>query len=256
MANPSDKGARLPSGPLADPSRTEAPAVGFPTGAPSATTSIASPAAAQPAASTSGFQGAPSRRGSSSGPGSAGSAQGRSSSASQSGSAASETAASLGAGLKDTAQTAAEAVRQQATQFVEDVGHGLNKTSEVQKARGVEAIRQVARAIDSAAEELESQSPQIARTVHEAARRVDGLSDNLSNRNVNDLIKNSATQLARARARALLRRIDRRRLRSRPLFEEQRSPAVERRLRCPSRQRPLSGRRFRTKSTRYDPYQR
>ena len=197
MANPSDKGARLPSGPLADPSRTEAPAVGFPTGAPSATTSIASPAAAQPAASTSGFQGAPSSPGSSSGPGSAGSAQGRSSSASQSGSAASETAASLGAGLKDTAQTAAEAVRQQATQFVEDVGHELNKTSEVQKARGVEAIRQVARAIDSAAEELESQSPQIARTVHEAARRVDGLSDNLSNRNVNDLI-DSATRLARA----------------------------------------------------------
>ena len=193
--------------------------------------------------------------GESSGPGSAGSAQGRSSSASQRGSAASETAASLGAGLKDTAQTAAEAVRQQAAQFAEDVGHELNKTSEAQKARGVEAIRQVARAIDSAAEELESQSPQIARTVHEAARRVDGLSDNLSNRNINDLIELGCPARPRS-ARALLRRIDRRRLRSRPLFEEQRSPAVERRLRCPSRQRPLSGRRFRTNSTGYDPYQR
>jgi hypothetical protein len=196
MANPSDKGARGPAGPLADPLRTEAPAVGSSAGAPSATPSGASPAAAQPADPTSGFGGAQSSPGMSSGPGPAESARGRSSS-SQRGASASETAGSLGAGLKDTAQTAAEAVRQQAAQFAEDVGHELSKTSEAQKARGVEAIRQVARAIDSAGEELESQSPQIARTVHEAARRVDGLSDSLSNRNINDLI-DSASQLARS----------------------------------------------------------
>ena len=197
MANPSDKGACGLAGPLADPPRTEAPAVGF----------FHWGALSNPVWRLSGRRAAsrldlrlrrrPSSPGSSSGPGPAGSAQGRSSSASQRGASASETAASLGAGLKDTAQTAAEAVRQQATQFAEDVGHELSKTSEVQKARGVEAIRQVARAIDSAGEELESQSPQIARTVHEAARRVDGLSDSLSNRNINDLI-NSAARLARS----------------------------------------------------------
>ena len=106
--------------------------------------------------------------------------------------------ASLRDGLQDTAQTAADAVRQQASKFADDVGHELNKTGEAQIARGVEAIRTVARAIDSAADELESQSPKVASTVHEAARRVDSLSDNLSNRNVNELI-DSASRLARAR---------------------------------------------------------
>ena len=100
-------------------------------------------------------------------------------------------------GLRETAQTAADAVRQQAAQFAGDVGHELSRTGEAQKARGVEAMRSFARAIDSAAEELKPQSPMVARTVHEAARSVEGLSDNLSNRNVNELIE-LAAQLARA----------------------------------------------------------
>ena len=102
----------------------------------------------------------------------------------------------LGASVKETAQTAADAVRQQASQFAEDVGHELGKTGEAQKARGVEAIRRFAHAIDSAAAELESDSPTVARTVHQAAHQVSDLSDNLSNRNVNELIE-SAAQLAR-----------------------------------------------------------
>ena len=99
--------------------------------------------------------------------------------------------------MKETAQSAAEVVRQQAAQFAEDVGHELSQTGEAQKARGVDGIRQLARAIDSAAAELEHQSPAVARTVHEAARRVDGLSDSLSSRSVNELI-DSAAELARA----------------------------------------------------------
>ena len=206
MANPSDKGARGPAGPLADPLKTEAPAVGFPAGAPPATPSSASPMTA------------PTPSGTSSSRSSAGNASaGRSS---QSGPSASQSAANIGAGLKDaaqnaaaavgqqagaslrdgvkdTARTASDAVRQQAAKFAEDVGHELNKTGEAQKARGVEAIRCVARAIDSAADELENQSPQVASTVHQAARRVDELSDNLSNRNLNELI-DSVTQLARS----------------------------------------------------------
>jgi hypothetical protein len=105
--------------------------------------------------------------------------------------------ASLASDLKKTAQTASEAVGKQAAQFAQDVGHELSETGEVQKRRGAEAMRRFARAIDSAAAELESQSPAVARAVHETARRVDGLSDNLSSRNVNELI-DSAAQLARA----------------------------------------------------------
>ncbi len=76
------------------------------------------------------------------------------------------------------------------------MGHELSSTGEAQKARGVEAIRRFARAIDSAASELESQSPSVAHTVHETARRVDSLSEQLANRNVNELL-DSAAQFAR-----------------------------------------------------------
>jgi len=64
------------------------------------------------------------------------------------------------------------------------------------RRRGVAAIRSFARAIDSAALELEGQSPSVARTVHETARRVDSLSEQLANRNVNELL-DSAAQFAR-----------------------------------------------------------
>jgi hypothetical protein len=104
---------------------------------------------------------------------------------------------SLGAGFKDTAKTATDAIRQQAAQFAGEVGRELGKTGESQKARGVDALKRFARAIDSAARELEPQSAVVAGAVHEAARKVDGLSDNLSNRDVNELIE-SAAQLARA----------------------------------------------------------
>ncbi len=112
MANPSDKGVRDPAGPGAEP---------------------LTPGAAAPSATSM-----------ASGASSSGSTAGRSTQASRGGS-------SLGAGLKETAQTAADAVRQQATQLAGDVGHELNKTRKAQITRGVEAIRQVARAIDSAA---------------------------------------------------------------------------------------------------------
>ncbi len=105
--------------------------------------------------------------------------------------------ASLGSSLKETAQSATDALRHQATQLAQDVGYELNKTGKDQKMRGADAIRHVARAIDSAASELESQSPTVARTVHETARQVEGFWDNLSGRSVNELIQ-SATELARA----------------------------------------------------------
>jgi hypothetical protein len=108
-----------------------------------------------------------------------------------------EDAASLADGLKATARTATDALREQAAQFAQDVGDELTKTGEGQKARGAEALRQFARVIDSAAGELDSQSPTVARSVREAARRVNGLSENIANRNVNELL-DSATRLARA----------------------------------------------------------
>jgi hypothetical protein len=140
----------------------------------------------------------------------------------------------LSAGVKETAQTAAEAVRQQASQFAADVGHELGKTGEAQKARGVEAIRRFARAIDSAADELEGDSPVVARTVHQAAHQVSDLSDNLSSRNVNELIE-SATQLARTQPALFIG------------GSVAAGFALARFLKSSARQRPGAG---------YDPYQR
>ena len=207
MAKPSDKGGRGPAGPVAESfeagsSVSETAVSG--SAAANATTppgAVFSESAPDPFSPTSqaqtsagksllGEHAQASQAGAALGSGRNQSSAGETSNAMRSG-------ASLSAELKDTAQTAADAVRQQAAQLAQDVGHELNKTGEAQKARGVDAIRRLARAIDSAAAELESQSPTVAHTVHEAARRVDGLSDNLSNRNVNELI-DSAAQLARS----------------------------------------------------------
>jgi hypothetical protein len=54
-----------------------------------------------------------------------------------------------------------------------------------------------ARAISCAADELEGQSPRVAKSVRDAAGKIEGLSDNLSHRSVDDLMK-AATELARS----------------------------------------------------------
>ncbi len=195
MANPSDKGARGPADPIAEPLKTT-PSAPSPTRvtSPGTAPGMSSPGPSGSGVSSSGVSSSgiagESSRGVGSGQSSFETSPGRRSNVAQDD-------ASLGAGLRDTAQTATDAIRQQAAQFAGDVGHELSRTGEAQKARGVEAIRGFARAIDSAAEELKPQSPVVARTVHEAARSVEGLSDNLSNRNVSELIE-SATQLARS----------------------------------------------------------
>jgi hypothetical protein len=189
MANPSDEGARGPAGPIAEPFRTT-PRGPAPSGVPSSGTARETPSPESAAGGSSRGVGAGQSPG-------FGSGQPGSETAPDRPSNTLDRDASLSDGLKETAQMAADAVRQQAARFAGDVGHELSRTGEAQKMRGVEAMRSFARAIDSAADEFKPQSPMVARTVHEAARSVEGLSDNLSNRNVNELIE-SAAQLARA----------------------------------------------------------
>src|SRR5215472_9386406 len=59
---------------------------------------------------------------------------------------------SLASGLKETGRVAGEAVKQQARQFAAGVGDELQRTGEDQKIRGVEVLRSLARAIETAAE--------------------------------------------------------------------------------------------------------
>jgi len=104
---------------------------------------------------------------------------------------------SLTKDMKAAAQTATRAVKQQASDFAANVGEELSKTAEDQKRRGVEAIQGFARAITTAAAELENQSPLVARYVRDAAQKVEGLSGNISSRDVTQLMK-ATWDLARA----------------------------------------------------------
>jgi hypothetical protein len=110
---------------------------------------------------------------------------------------ATSAAASLASDLQQTAKAATRAAKEQASEFAADVGHELTKTAEEQKVRGVEAIQGFARAINSAAGDLEAQSPMVARYVRDAAKQVDGLSHNIHGRSVTELMQ-AATDLARA----------------------------------------------------------
>jgi hypothetical protein len=51
-----------------------------------------------------------------------------------------ETADSLTQGIKEAAQTTTRAVKARASEFTTDVGHGLNRVLEQQKARGADTF--------------------------------------------------------------------------------------------------------------------
>jgi hypothetical protein len=107
------------------------------------------------------------------------------------------TSADLATDLKQTAQSAQRAAKEQASEFATHVGHELNHSAEEQKVRGAEAIQGFARAINSAAGELEGQSPMVARYVRDAAQQVETLSGNLRSKSVTDLMQ-EASNLARS----------------------------------------------------------
>jgi len=88
-------------------------------------------------------------------------------------------------------------VKEQATEIASAVGDELRATAEDQKLRGVEAMQGFVRAINSAAGELESQSPMVARYVRDAAQTMDGLSKNIRGRSATELMQ-AASDLARS----------------------------------------------------------
>jgi hypothetical protein len=98
--------------------------------------------------------------------------------------------------MKETATGLRQAAKEQASDFAAGIGEELSKTAEGQKERGVETLQTYMRAITSAADQLEAQSPSVARTVRSAASKIGTLSDTISSRNVNDLAK-AAGEMAR-----------------------------------------------------------
>jgi ElaB/YqjD/DUF883 family membrane-anchored ribosome-binding protein len=107
-----------------------------------------------------------------------------------------EAATALASDVKGAATGLGRAAKDQASDFAAGVGEELSRTAEEQKARGVETLHSYMRAIASAAQELEAQSPRVAQSVRSAAERIGTLSDTISNRNVHDLVK-AANDMAR-----------------------------------------------------------
>lgn len=104
---------------------------------------------------------------------------------------------SMGAEFKQTVESAGHAIREQASTIASEIGQELTRSVEDQKRRGLEAVRSFAGAVDTAARELEEQSPQVARYVRDAAESLQSLTRNIEGRNLNDLVR-SATDLARS----------------------------------------------------------
>jgi hypothetical protein len=98
--------------------------------------------------------------------------------------------------LKETAKSAADTLKHQASDLGAEVGHELNKTASAQKEKGAEALRSFAQAMNAAAQQLTGQSPAVASRVRQTATKVEALSESLAGKDVSDLLK-SAANLAR-----------------------------------------------------------
>jgi hypothetical protein len=99
-----------------------------------------------------------------------------------------EAAADLVDKAKETARATAKAVSSQAAELAGNIGSELSETAEEQKSRGADAMRGFAKAVQGAANELDGQSPAVARYVRSAAESVEGLSETIRSRSVKDLV--------------------------------------------------------------------
>lgn len=100
----------------------------------------------------------------------------------------------------DTAKEAAKAtygaVSAQAADLASSVAGEIETSAEEQKRRGAETMRTFAGAVQHAADELDQQSPLVARQFRAAAQKVERLSDSLRERSVRDLVSD-VSDLAR-----------------------------------------------------------
>jgi hypothetical protein len=98
---------------------------------------------------------------------------------------------------KDTARATAKALASQASELAGNIGSELTQTADEQKGRGADAMRGFAKALHGAADDLDGQSPGVARYARKAAESVESLSDTVRSRSVNDLVV-AAKDTARA----------------------------------------------------------
>lgn len=98
--------------------------------------------------------------------------------------------------VQDTARATAKAVSAQTSELADHIGNELAEAADEQRTRGADAIRGLAKAAMGAANELDGQSPSVARYIRKAAESVEGLSNTLRARSAKDLVS-SASETAR-----------------------------------------------------------
>jgi len=97
---------------------------------------------------------------------------------------------------KEAFAATVSAVTAQASALTANITDELTHTAEAQKERGTDAMHRLAKAIRTAAQELDDGSPEIARRVRAAAGSVDSLSSNLHGKSIGDLFA-AASDFAR-----------------------------------------------------------
>ena len=103
-------------------------------------------------------------------------------------SSAAQTAADQGEKLKDKTSDLAQQAQQQASRIFDSAKDKTREIAEEQKSAGADTIAGVARAIDGAADNLESEMPGAAKIAREAASGIDRFSSSLRNRSVGEMM--------------------------------------------------------------------
>jgi hypothetical protein len=103
-------------------------------------------------------------------------------------SSAAQAAADQGEKLKDKTSDLAQQAQQQASRIFDSAKDKTREIAEEQKSAGADTIAGVARAIDGAADNQESEMPGAAKIAREAASGIDRFSSSLRNRSVGEMM--------------------------------------------------------------------
>jgi hypothetical protein len=102
----------------------------------------------------------------------------------------------IGGAVTGALRSTASAVSAQASDLVSSVSEEVVTAADQQKERGADAMKGVARAIGGAAENLDEQSPALAKRLRTAAHSIESLSDTVKDRSLLEL-SHEATGLAK-----------------------------------------------------------
>jgi hypothetical protein len=102
---------------------------------------------------------------------------------------ASATMRETGDKLKDAAGTAADKLKQTASDVGGELADSAVRLADAQKASGTRILHNVSKAVDAAAGELESDAPFLARPIKDAARGIERFASDFDNRSVGELAR-------------------------------------------------------------------